>query len=70
MTAILARNRWLALSLMCAWIVSIGTARAQSDQSNKKAGGGDTKAAKSTKSAAKDDESKGMAGMSGMSGMT
>ena len=70
MTAILGRNRWLALSLMCAWIVSIGTALAQSDQSNKKAGGGDTKAARGTQPAAKDDESKGLAGMGGMSAMT
>jgi len=66
MTAIFARNRWLALSLMFAWMVSIGTALAQSDQSNKKAGGGDTKAAKSNQPAAKDDESKGMADMGGM----
>ena len=70
MTAILGRNRWLALSLMCAWMVSINTAWAQSDQSNKKAGGSDMKAAKGNQPTAKDEEAKGMGEMSGMGGMT
>ena len=64
MTAIFGRNSSLALGLACAWLMSTATAQAQLDQQSKKAGGGDGKlTAKSNQSAAKDDESKGMAGM-------
>ena len=59
MTAIFGRNSSLALGLACAWIMSIATAQAQTDQQSKKAGSADSKAGKN-------DESKGMTGMGGM----